>query len=141
MIYNHNQLNINFDEIKSLEEKYYDDYKDIHEKDTYWTAEKVIDAKDRFNVYLALNEDNVIGYIDVTNCFEENEPYDLFVKEKYRNKGYGRKLLAKALYENKDKNMMLLVDVDNGAAINIYEKCGFVEISCSHYLTAHIEKI
>ena len=37
--------------------------------------------------------------------------------------------------------MMLLVDVDNGAAIDIYEKCGFIESACPHYLTAHITKI
>ena len=50
-------------------------------------------------------------------------------------------MLAKALYDNKDKDMMLLVDVDNLAAINIYKKCGFIEASCPHYLTAHIEEI
>ena len=141
MVYSHKPLNISFDGIIPLEEKYYDDYINMHEKDTYWTADKVIDAKNRFNVFIALNNDRVIGYIDVTNCFNENEPYDIFVKEEYRNKGYGKKLLAKALFENKDNDMMLLVDTDNISAIKLYEKCGFIDCITPHYLTAHIKKI
>jgi len=141
MKYNHTKLNISLDEIKPLEDKYYDEYLNIHEKDTYWTGDKVIKAKDKFSVFIAFDNDKVIGYIDVTNCYKENEPYDVFVKVEYRNRGYGKKLLAKALYENKDNDMMLLVDIDNYPAIKVYEYCGFVECKCPHYLTAHISKL
>ena len=138
MIYSPKKLDMAFDEIKPLKDKYCDEYLNIHEKDTYWTGEKVIKAKDRFSVYVALDNDKVIGYIDVTKCFKENEPYDIYVKEEYRNKEYGKKLLAKALYENKDNDMMLLVDIDNIVAIKVYKKCGFIEDKYPHYLTAHI---
>lgn len=141
MTYDHRKIDISFDDIIPLEEKYYMEYESMHIKDTYWTADKVIKAKDRFSVYIALKDDMVIGYIDVTNCFLENEPYDLLVKEEYRNQGYGKKLLAKALYENKDRDMMLLVEVDNISAIKLYEGCGFRKEKCPNYLTAHIESI
>ena len=83
-------------------------------------------------------EDGVVtGYIDVTHCFAENEPFDLLVKEEYRRKGYGRQLLAKALLENEPKDMMLLVDFDNEQAINLYESMGFIKKEKGNLLTAY----
>ena len=55
-------------EIVLLTQEYEAQYIDKHSKDTYWTAEKVINAKDKFRVFLAIHEDKVIGYIDVTYC-------------------------------------------------------------------------
>ena len=75
--------------------------------------------------------------MDVTYCFEENEPFDLLVLEKYRRKGYGRKMLAKALEMNHPKQMMLLVDVDNMPAIRLYESMGFETADGQNSLTAH----
>lgn len=92
----------------------------------YWTAEKVLAAPDRFRTYLALHGGRVVGFIDVTHCFDENEPYDLFVCPEYRRMGLGRALLARALAENGERAMMLLVDEDNIPAIRLYESMGFV---------------
>ncbi len=108
----------------------------MHNTDMYWTAEKVAKCPDRFNVFLAVDQGNVIGYIDVTNCYEENEPYDIVVKEKYRRGGWGRKLLGKVLKENEPNSMMLLVDIDNEPAMVLYESMGFVKAEGQNSLTA-----
>ena len=79
----------------------------IHGKDMYWTGEKIAAAPEKFRTFLAINQGRVIGYLDVTHCFEENEPYDIYVLPEYRRKGYGRKLLAKALDCNQPRGMML----------------------------------
>ena len=42
--------------------KYREQYIVIHSKDCYWTAEKVIDAPDRFRIILAIEEGEVVGY-------------------------------------------------------------------------------
>ena len=84
----------------------------------YWTGEKVVQAQDRFRTFLAIHDGKVVGYMDVTYIFKENEPFDLFVLEEYRRMGYGRKLLAKALERNAPNRMMLLVDIDNDPAIS-----------------------
>lgn len=141
MKYNHNKLDISYDIVIPLSERYYKEYIELHEKDTYWTGDKILKALDKFNVYIIVIDNHVIGYIDVTFCYRENEPYDIFIKEEYRNKGFAKKLLAKALYENKGKDMALNVNIDNIPAIKAYKAIGFIECDTPHSLTAHIYEI
>ncbi len=107
--------------------EYTEQYLNIHNTDMYWTGEKVIAAPEKFRTFLAVEAGKVIGYLDVTHCFDENEPYDFMVVEACRRRGYGRKLLAKALQENSPKQMMLMVAVDNFMSIPLYESMGFVK--------------
>ena len=110
----------------------------MHSKDVYWTAEKVLDAPDRFRVILAVEKGEMVGYLDVTYQSEENEPYDIFVREEYRGKGYEKAMLAKAVEWNRPKGMMLLVDADKEALIKEYESLGFVKSERENSITAHI---
>ena len=130
-------LGIDTTGVELLSEQYAEQYCAIHNKDMYWTGEKVVQAKDRFRTFLAIHNNNVVGYMDVTYTFRENEPFDLFVLEEYRRKGYGRKLLAKALEMNQPNGMMLLVDIDNSPAISLYESMGFAKAQGQNNLTAH----
>ena len=137
MVYTHKMLRCDTTNVELLSERYTDQYLEMHSKDGYWTGEKVLKATDRFKTFVSLEDGIVTGYIDVTHCFAENEPYDVLVKEEYRRKGYGRKLLAKALQENEPKDMMLLVDNDNMPAINLYESMGFIKKENGNLLTAY----
>ena len=85
---------------------------------------------------LAVDAGRVVGYLDVTRCFEENEPYDLLVLEEYRRRGWGRRLLARALELNRPSGMMLLVDADNVPALTLYESMGFTKVLGQNNLTA-----
>lgn len=131
-------LGIDATGVELYSEQYANQYFAIHDKDVYWTGERVVMAPDRFRIFLALHDGKVVGYMDVTHCFEENEPFDLFVLEKYRRMGYGRKLLAKALEMNQPKGMMLLVDADNDSAIRLYTSMGFEKVENQNNLTAHL---
>lgn len=113
--------------IVPLSSQYAKQYCAIHNKDMYWTGEKVAQAQDRFHTFLAVHDGRVVGYIDVTCTFKENEPYDLLVLEEYRRMGYGRKLLAKALEANAPNAMSVLVDADNAPAIRLYASMGFAK--------------
>lgn len=124
-------------DVELYEKKYAQQYCSIHNKDMYWTGERVVEAQDHFRTFLAIHDGKIIGYMDVTYTFDENEPFDLFVLEEYRRMGYGRKLLAKALEMNHPKGMMLLVDVDNRPAICLYESMGFTKVQGQNNLTAH----
>lgn len=117
--------------------EYQEPYLSMHHQETYWTGEKVLEATDRFRVFLAIHEGKVVGYLDVTYCFEQNEPYDLFVLEEYRGMGFGRKLLAKALKCNEPKGMMAMVDVEAVAAIRLFESVGFQRAKHENNVTAH----
>ena len=103
-----------------------------------WTAEKVIDAQDRFRIILAIENDEVVGYIDITYQYDENEPYDIFVKEEHRGSGYEEAMLAKAIELNKPRGMMLLIDVDRFSEITMYESLGFVKAEKENSITAHV---
>ena len=111
--------------IERLSGQYRDQYVAIHSTDGYWTGEKVVNALDTFDVFLAVEDGRVVGYIDVTRNNEENEPFDLLVRETSRRRGWGRKLLAKAIEANRPKGMMLIVDANNAPAIELYRSMGF----------------
>ncbi len=112
-------------QVELLSPQWEQQYCALHSTNTYWTAEKVLAAKDRFRTFLAIADRQIAGYLDVTWCFEENEPYDLYVKPEYAHQGYEIALLEKALQYNKPKRMMALVDVDAEEEIRIYSAVGF----------------
>lgn len=111
-----------------LTQEYEAQYIDKHSKDTYWTAERVIKAKDKFRVFLAIHQEKVVGYIDVTYCYEENEPYAIWVDNEFQGKGYEQALLQAAIEMNKPKKMMVLVDVNNYDEIEMFKSIGFVPV-------------
>ncbi len=126
------------DSVVPYSERYREEYCAIHEDEgMYWTARKVIDAPEKFRIFLAIKDGKVAGYMDVTHKFEENEPFALFVSEDHRRMGLGRALLNKALQENYPKRMMLLVEKDNIPAINLYTSAGFTVDEYGGCLTAH----
>lgn len=124
--------------IELLSARYAAQYCALHNKNMYWTGEKVLQAQDRFRTFLALHGETVVGYLDVTYIFEENEPFDLYVAEKYRRMGYARKLLAAALERNRPRGMMLLVATDNAPALSLYASMGFAKVTGQNNLTAHL---
>ena len=117
--------------------QYEHQYCAIHNQDVYWTGEKILTAPERFRTILAIHDGKVVGYLDVTVGFEENEIFDLFVLEDYRRMGCGRKLLAMAIQMNQPNGMMLTVNVDNIPAIRLYESVGFGKAENENSLTAH----
>lgn len=115
-------------EIVLLTQEYEGQYIGKHNRDTYWTAEKVIEAKDKFRVFLAIYEEKVVGYIDVTYCYDKNEPYDIWVDKEFQNKGYEQALLQAAIKLNKPNKMMVLVDINNFGEIEMFKSVGFVPV-------------
>ena len=115
-------------DIVLLTQEYENQYIDKHNKNTYWTAEKVIEAKDKFRVFLAIYEEKVVGYIDVTYCYDKNEPYDIWVDKDFQNKGYEQALLQAAIKLNKPNQMMVLVDINNFDEIEMFQSVGFVPV-------------
>lgn len=111
-----------------LSSDYKEQYIDKHNKDGYWTAEKVIAANDKFRTFLAIDHGTVIGYIDVTYCFDKNEIYDLWVDELFEGKGYELALLQAAINMNMPNKMLVLVDVDNTSEIEMFKSVGFVPV-------------
>ena len=126
MVLSEPKLDVDSEGIELLSERRFPEYAAIHRKDVYWTAERVIAAPERFRALLAIENGHVVGYLDVTVKFAENEIYDLFVQEASRRCGWGKRLLAKAIELNRPHDLMLLVDEDNDPARALYLSAGFV---------------
>ena len=125
-------------DIQLLSDKWKQSYIDMHVKETFWTAEKVLSALDRFRVFLAIDKDQLVGYLDVTYAYKQNEPYSLVVLSQYQNQGYEEALLSKAITLNGSNTMMTLVDVNAKEEIKIYEEAGFEVIKGQNSIFATI---
>ena len=112
--------------IEPLSAQNLEQYQIIHNTDCYWTGDRIANALDTFKVFLAVEDGRVVGYIDVTRNYEENEPFDFLVREDSRRRGWGRKLLYQAIEANRPKQMSLIVDADNEPAIALYRSMGFL---------------
>ena len=127
-----------FLDIQLYSDKWKQSYIDMHVKETYWTAEKVLSALDRFRVYLAIDKERLVGYLDVTYAYKQNEPYSLVVLPQYQNQGYEEALLSKAIALNGSNTMMTLVDVNAKEEIRIYQEAGFETIKGQNSIFATI---
>ena len=119
-------------------DKYADEYKAIHnDEGCYWTAEKIITAKDIFRIYIALDDEKPIGYIDVTYNNSENEIYNLFVISEYSELGYEAALIQTAISDNNGSGMIFLVSMDDEYMMNLCKSLGFKE--GTHTIYAKLE--
>lgn len=128
--------NVSTSRIELLSEKWTEQYCKLHNVDTYWTAERILSAQDKFRVLLAIKDGQVQGYLDVQYCYEINEIYDLFIKPEASQQGYELALLEKAIELNKPHQMMVVVDVDAKAEIELYTAAGFNRMEGQNSITA-----
>lgn len=111
---------------KAQEQAYFALHRDSDpEGETYWTGEMVAADKEEFLVLLALENGVPVGYLDLGLGDEGNNVGDLYVDSAHRRRGWGRKLLGKAVALTGEKPLTLQVDVENHPAIRLYESLGF----------------
>lgn len=82
-------------------------------------------------VIVAEKEKNVIGYILFNQILDEAEIYKIVVSKDFRKKQIAFKImefLLNELKKNNIKKIFLEVRKSNIPAINLYKKCGFIDI-------------
>ena len=90
-----------------------------------WFSEGGAKLKENADIYLLITDGELIGTV---GCYG-NVVDDLFVCDRFRNKGYGRKLLVWAMnriINNGYKEIMLHVAAWNDNAVKLYLDEGFV---------------
>ena len=118
--------------IVELNEEYHKSFMETHNiafPDAYWTGERLLKALDKFDIFIAVEEANIIGSV-VTSKFTRTieEIYFLDVVEDKRNQGYGTALINKAIkhaFDNGTDELMVMVEKDNMVALHLFEKLGF----------------
>jgi ribosomal-protein-alanine N-acetyltransferase len=79
--------------------------------------------------YVAVADDRVAGYVCLMSLFEEAQILDIAVDPGQRGKGIALMLMEEAIQVAREKEAELLsleVRASSIAAINLYERCGFV---------------
>jgi len=87
---------------------------------------------DPFEKYLGYYEDELIGIITYSIIYERAEINYICVRNEFRRKHIGSKLMDGALEKMKNQgcySISLEVASDNIKAINLYKKYGFKEVS------------
>ncbi len=133
--------NVSTSNIETLSDKWMKQYYDLHNTDTYWTAKRIVSALDKFRVFLAVKDEQVLGYLDVQSCYDINEIYALYVKPEVVSQGYELALLANAIELNRPNQMMVVVDVDNREEVDLYTAAGFVKLEGHNSMTAYIPQL
>ena len=132
--------NASTNDIEQLSDKWMKQYCDLHSTDTYWTAQRIISALDKFRVFLVVKDGKVLGYLDVQNCYDTNEIFALYIKPEASSRGYELSLLTKAIELNKPNQMMGVVDVDNEEEVELYTAAGFTKLEGQNSVTAYIKE-
>ena len=88
--------------------------------------------------FIYIEKSNIIAFINYYDLYDRFEIANIVVKEEYRNKKIGSKLieyLIKIGKEENIKNITLEVKVSNNIAINLYKKYNFniVAIRSKYY--------
>ena len=83
-----------------------------------------------------IEDNNVLGKLKYSLIYERMEVDNILVKEEYRGRGIGTKLMSYLVSEaihHKVINITLEVRVSNIRAINLYKKFGFREVALRKY--------
>lgn len=94
------------------------------------------EEKRGMTIYLVKANNKVIGKVHLQIENSLGSIYGLGVLPEYRSKGYGRKIILKAIDSLKTvqmKKIMLQVSINNSNALNLYKSCGFEETSIMDY--------
>lgn len=91
-----------------------------------------IDENKASKYFIYIENNNIIGFINYYDLIDRFEIANIFVKEEFRNKKIGYKLLSYIIELGQKRNIInitLEVNINNVYAIKLYEKCNFKIIS------------
>lgn len=84
-----------------------------------------------FKVFVAVDNDKIIGFLSITELYETVDILDIFVMEDYRRRHYASQLLNYMISDVSDTVELFTLEVSsqNKAAVQMYENFGF-EVIC-----------
>jgi ribosomal-protein-alanine N-acetyltransferase len=107
-------------------------YYELHKQEQYspWTRKIFDDCLISPYFAFSIDQDSQpIGYYIAMRVLDEVTLMDIVVSPAYQGKGYGKLLLKHLMeycYHNNIQQIWLEVRESNGAAINLYDKAGFI---------------
>jgi ribosomal-protein-alanine N-acetyltransferase len=126
----------NIDEItiERLQEKHLNSLMEIENEcfNIPWTKEMFAEelSNEKAVYFVAVFKNNLVGYGGIWFVLDEGQITNIAVKNNFRRRGIGKKILQKLINTAKEKkcfSMTLEVRISNHDAINLYKKEGFKE--------------
>ncbi len=120
-----------------ISEQYYKDYIQLSDElhpGCFWNAEKVLKTRNKFDVYIFIKDEKLLGFITVTNYFKPfDEIFALGVRKEYLHKNIEEALIKKVVNVNvsKDTDTMLIVEKSNKYEFDIFNKLKFEVVDTS----------
>jgi hypothetical protein len=123
--------NVNVIELDNKETDYIRQYYEMHnDNERYWTAARVIAASDIFNIFGLIENNELVGYVDIACRADPAEIYDLKIINTDNYPVYCEYLLCIALIKmfsiENGKSVIVLIPESNTKDIEIYTKIGGV---------------
>ena len=118
------------DDVIYLNEKYYEDFIKHHNRmnpDVYWTGEKLINALDKFDIFIALENDKVIGSI-VLGKFNKKADEIYFLSVEKESIHLEKALLNRGIrhaFSSGTYELLLMIGKDDKKRIDVCEEVGF----------------
>ncbi len=84
---------------------------------------------DTDSVYNYLDDEKILGYVEIRLVDGVVDIMNLFVNEENRNQGIGTSLMNEVIEKEDYSRIMLEVNENNNQAIRLYSKLGFKEIN------------
>lgn len=106
-------------------------------------------SKEESVIFIAFDENNPIGFVQLYPSFSSISMKrtwvlnDLYVSESVRGKGFGEKLIKKAITfagETGSKGVLLETNIENVTAQSLYEKIGFIKETNHFYFFSILEQ-
>ncbi len=114
--------------IEELTVQYHDQFSKLHDvigEGAFWNSKKIIE-QNQFDVYLALQDDEVLGEFVVRKSLPEGEVYFLGVKEGVKEEIMSDLIIhATAIRLSKGIDTMAYVEVNSIVELNQYFKLGY----------------
>jgi ribosomal protein S18 acetylase RimI-like enzyme len=126
-------------QILPLSYKYYESFRRLHDEnhlDVYWTGDRLLAALDKFDVFIALEKDELVGSIVTSTGGGKREGiYFIETDKRYRRQGYAKGLLGKSIdkaFLSGASELVIQVEIENSPAINLYKSFGFQKVYTSN---------
>jgi len=102
------------------------DKKVEREHEAHESSHGIICDYNNFSMVIRSGEGEPIGALSAYSAYAEIYVDDIWIDSKYRNLGYGRKLIGALEHRYKDRGCNNINLVTNGfQAVEFYQKCGF----------------
>lgn len=99
-----------------------------------WSRQSFCDElkKESSHLFVALQDDEVVGYAVLGTVLDEGDLLDIAVSEKHRRKGVAKALFEKLTEVAQQLSLAFItleVRVSNDSAINLYSSLGFEKVA------------